>query len=196
MKVYHVVLFIHIFALLAAIAASTLSHFAVARMQAASTVGEVRGWGSLISKLRLVFPLALLTLVASGVYMVNKAWSWKLGWVTAALIGVVYLFISGGFLGVRTTALLKSLTGDAAVAVDPTVTRMLRDPLTNSLAWANTCLAIGVVYIMATKPGLGDSVIALVVAIAIGVVVAIPSWRGRSTATATVTVESAARGQS
>lgn len=196
MKLYHIVLFIHICALLAAIATSALSHYSVARMQAASTVGEVRSWVPVIGNARKIFPIALLTLVASGAYMVSKAWSWSAGWVNAALIGVVLLFISGVFVGFRFGPLRRALEGDASAPVSPTVTRILRDPLTNSLAWANTFLAIGIVYIMTNKPGLGDSLIALVVAMAIGVVVAIPSWRGGSGARTETSVRAGARERS
>jgi hypothetical protein len=177
LKLYHIMLFVHICALLVAIAASTLSHFAAIRMQATRTVGELRGWTLLVNKVGRAFPIALLVLVASGAYMVNKAWTWKAGWVNAALVGVVVLFACGGYVGSRVNALRRALTGDADAAVDPAIARMLRDPLTNSIAWANTFLAIGIVYIMVNKSGLVDSILALAVAMAIGVVVAIPSWR-------------------
>jgi hypothetical protein len=76
MDIYHLVLFVHISALLAAIAASALSHLAESRMQAAQTIGELRQWGALVAKAGKVFPLALLTIVAGGAYMVSSAWAW------------------------------------------------------------------------------------------------------------------------
>jgi hypothetical protein len=72
---YTLVLFVHISALLAAIAASTLGHFAESRMRTAQSIGELRQWGALVARASKVFPLALLMLVATGAYMVSRAWA-------------------------------------------------------------------------------------------------------------------------
>ena len=181
MDVYNLALFVHISALLAAIAASALSHFAESRMRAAQTVGELRQWGALAASVGRVFPLALLTLVASGAYMVSNAWAWNDGWIDVAIGGVVLLFISGEFLSSRGRALGRALGGDPQEPVSAAVTQMVRDPLTRSLSYATTTLSIGIVFVMVNKPTLLVGAIAtLVVASAIGVALARLRWRGGS----------------
>jgi hypothetical protein len=178
MNVYTLVLFVHISALLVAIATSALIHFAESRMLSARTVGELRQWGALLTRLAKVFPLALLTLVASGAYMVSSGWAWNIGWIDAALGGVTLLFVGGIFLDNRGKALGYTLGGDPLDPVSAASTRLLHDPITRSVSYAATSLSFGIVFIMVNKPSLVGAIVTFVVAIAIGVVVAIPRWRG------------------
>jgi hypothetical protein len=172
MTIYTLALFVHISALLAAIAASALSHFAESRMGAAQTVGDLREWGTLAGRVGKVFPLALLTLVATGAYMVSSAWAWNDGWIDVALGGVALLFIGGEFLGRRGKALGRMLEGDSRAPVSAAVRRVLRDPLTHSVSYATTTLSIGIVFVMVNKPSLLGALAALFVALAIGVALA------------------------
>lgn len=198
MDVYHLVLFVHICALLAAIGASALVHVSEIRMQAAQTKGEVRQWGMLAGSMDKVFPLALLTLFATGAYLVASRWAWNLGWVDVAVGGVVLLFLGGGFLGSRGKALMRATEGDPHAPVDGVLMRVMRDPLTRSISSGNTGLAIGIVFIMVNKPPLLGALAALILAVAIGVVLAIPPWRGEPAGAraATVLADTSAGGRS
>lgn len=55
-----------------------------------------------------MFPLALLTLVATGPYMVSSAWAWNDGWIDVAIGGVVLLFLGGEFVGSRGRTLARA----------------------------------------------------------------------------------------
>ena len=178
MTLYTLALFIHISALLAAIAASALNHFAEGRMLAARTVGDLRQWGALAAKAGKVFPLALLTLVATGSYMVTTAWAWNDGWIDVAIGGVVTLFVSGEFLGRRGKALGMRLGGDPSQPVSAELTALVRDPLMRSVSYATTSLAIGIVFVMVNKPGLLGALAALIISAAVGVTLA--TLRGRA----------------
>ena len=180
MNTYTLVLFVHISALLAAIAASALSHFAESRMRVAQTIGELRQWGTMAARASKVFPLALLTLVASGAYMVSSAWAWNEGWIDVAIGGVVLLFIGGQFLGSRGKALGRALEGDPREPVSAAAAQMARDPITRSVSYTTTALSIGIVFIMVNKPSLQGALATLVVATAIGVAVATVRRRGEA----------------
>ncbi len=178
MNLYHIVLFLHICALLAAISAGALVHFAEIRMRAGRTIGEVRPWVMLAGSVDKTFPLALLTLVATGAYMVSAAWAWNDGWVDTAIGGVVLLFITGGFLSSRGKALGRALGGDPHEFLSAATARMVCDPITRSVSCANTALAVGIVFVMVNKPSLPGALATLAVAVVTGMVVAIPLWRG------------------
>lgn len=195
MDLYHITLFLHIGALLAAFGASALGHYSEVRMTAARTTGDLRQWGAVAGSVEKVFPVALLILVVTGAYMVSSAWTWSEGWIDVALVGVVLLFVSGGFLGSRGKALGRALQGDPRDPVSPAAARMVRDPVTRSVSFGNTGMAIGIVFIMVTKPDLLGSIVSLVVAIILGMALAIPLWRGRPAGAAPSLADAGARGR-
>jgi hypothetical protein len=169
MTLYNLALFVHISALLAAIAASALSHFAESRMRTTQTVGDLRQWASLAGRAGKVFPLALLTLVATGAYMVSSGWAWNDGWIDVALASVLLLFISGAYLDRRGKSLGQTLEGDPSQPVSATARRLAHDPLTRSVSYAATTLSIGIVFVMVNKPSLLGALATVLVALTIGV---------------------------
>jgi hypothetical protein len=172
MDAYAIVLFLHLCALLGAIGTAALLHFAEIKLRCADTVAAVRIWSRLIENGAKVFPLALLLLLGSGAYLVDRRWSWSAGWVEAALIGVGVLFLVGaGVIGARSRALRRELRDDAECAPGTRLAHLAREHLAGIASWTNTGLALGIVFVMTTKPGLAGSLAALVVAASLGAVV-------------------------
>ncbi|HEU4990296.1 MAG: hypothetical protein KGL93_13260 [Gemmatimonadota bacterium] len=155
---YNLALFVHLLALLAATAASALVHFAAHRRAEAPTLRESMQWAGLIGKTSKVFPIAVLTLVLTGSYMVHAHWTWQVGWVEAGLLGAIALLATGAVLGARggaqaqrNVARMKAAAGrelpnDAAV-----------DRVSAVLSDMNTWLAISIVLVMTVKLALGGS---------------------------------------
>src|SRR5689334_15446354 len=141
MDAYRIVLFLHFCALLGAMGAGSAAHLAQARMAAASTPAEARTWARLLKKLARVFPLALLALLLTGAYLVHDRWTWDLGWVDAGLVGIALLLVNGrGVVGRRLQAVGR--------APDAEILALARGPLVHSAAWANTGLAVSIVFVM------------------------------------------------
>lgn len=173
MDSYGLVLFLHLCALLGAIGTAALLHFAEARMRAAETIAAIRGWARLIEKGAKVFPLALLVLLGTGAYLVDRRWTWSAGWVEAGLAGVVVLFVVGaGVVGSRSRALRRELRVAPAGALPPRVEYLAREHVGWIASWTNTGLALGIVCVMTTKPSLLGSLAALAVGAGLGAVVA------------------------
>jgi hypothetical protein len=179
---YHLALFLHLCALLAAMSAAGIAHYAEIRMHKARVSGELLEWATLLARAERVFPFALLTLVAAGAYMVSTAWPWSAGWVDMALVAVVALFGSGIFLATRVMALQRALAGDPDAPISTQALHMANSLLTRSMSYGNTALVLGVVFIMVTKLDLLGSLISLVVAYAIGVALANTLGHTRSAA--------------
>jgi hypothetical protein len=178
---YQLAVYFHLCALFAAFSASTLLHFIESRECAASTVGEVRGWHGLMSKLVRVFPVSLLVLVASGGYLVHSAWDWHMGWVQAGLVGVGLLLLNGPIIaGSRHRRIQRFLDAAGDGPVPPVLAAMLRDRLMRCATWANTVLALGIALAMTLKTGLAASIAILVVAMLIGAAIALPARPART----------------
>ena len=171
---YRLVLFLHLSALLAAISTSAVLHFAETRLQAAPTVADVRTWAGLIEKGSRVFPLALLLLLGTGAYLVDRGWTWSSGWVIAGLVGVGVLFVVGaGVVGGRSRALKRVLSDAPDGATPAEAAQITREHPGGIASWTNTGLALGIVFVMTAKLALAGSLAALVIATAIGATVAL-----------------------
>ena len=144
-------------------------HFAAARLRDAETVAVARTWAGVIEKASRVFPIALAALLISGAYLVHRGWSWSTGWIDAGLAGVVLLFALGaGIVGARTRALTRELSAAADGPLGERAARIARQHPGAIASWTNTGLALGVVFVMTTKPALAGSIVALAVAATLG----------------------------
>jgi uncharacterized membrane protein len=170
---YRLVLFLHLLALLGAIGTSGLVHFAEAQLRAAETAAAARPWAALLERATRVFPPALLVLVASGAYLVHRGWTWGSGWIVAGLIGVAVLLVNGaGVVGRRTRALRRALAAAGDGALSPPLLQLTRAHPGGIASWTNTGLAVGVVFVMTTKPALAGSLASLAIAALLGAAVA------------------------
>lgn len=176
---YHTALFLHLIALVAASAAAGLTHFAEGRCRRAATATEALHWHEFTGSVAKVFPIAIVALLATGGFMVGDggAWSWSAGWVEAGIAGAVLLFASGGVLGARGRATGRELARLVAEAKAGDAPALRHDPLVSVLSWMNTGLAIGVVFVMTTKPPLGGALLVLAVAAAAGATLGAPRKR-------------------
>jgi hypothetical protein len=174
---YQLVLYVHLCALFAAFSASTLLHFIEARECAAAGVAEVRDWHARLKNLVKVFPVAMITLLASGAYLVHAMWSWRMGWVQAGVLGLVLLIVNGPIIaGGRHRRIERYLEGNGDGAVTPELAAMLRDPVMRAATWANTALALGIALAMTLKTGQIASIAILLGAMLAGV--ALSAMRG------------------
>jgi hypothetical protein len=169
---YQVSLYVHLLALVAAASASSVVHLAEARARRAASVGEARQWHALVGRTSRVFPVAVLTLFATGAYMVGVEgpWSWGTGWVEAGLAGGAFLLVVGAVLGIRGARAGRTLARLDAADVEG-ARAASHDRVAAALSWVNTGVALAVVFAMATKPALAASLTALVVGAVVGLCV-------------------------
>jgi hypothetical protein len=170
MNSYTVVLFLHLCALLGAIGTAALLHFAEVRLSAARDVSAIRVWSHVIANGGKVFPLALVVLLATGAYLVHRSWTWGAGWVIAALVGVGVLLVTGaGVVGGRSRALTRELHGAEDGVISARLAYLAHDHIGGIASWANTGLALAIVFVMTTKPGLAAALASLVVGAGFGI---------------------------
>ena len=176
MIAYRVALFLHIIALVAASSAAVIVHLAHARYRNATGRAEARGWHRLLGSVTRTFPIAVVTLVATGAYMVSTmgANAWALGWVQAGLVAAVFLFASGATIGVRDKRIGEQLERSG---VRERGAPLPWDSVGAILSWVNTCLAMSVVFVMTNKASLLGSLATLAVGVAIGAAIGISRER-------------------
>ncbi len=162
---YHIALFIHFLALVAASAAAAIVHFADGRSSRAATADEALQWHDLVDAAAKVFPVAVLTLFATGGFMMYEAgWMWSSGWIGAGALGADTLAVVGRILGVRGAVRRREIVR----AREESRPVPAGHALDEALAWGNTGMAIAIVLVMVTKPALPAALLWLVVGLAAG----------------------------
>jgi len=172
---YAIALFFHLLSLLLATAAATMALFAALRLRSADNAPDAEYWHALIGKIVRAFPIAVVGLLSSGIYMIHSRWNWKVPWIDAALIGLGLIVVLGtGVEGSRARALKRSL---AMEGMSVRTRQLLRDPVAWTAKMMTLTLIVAVVFVMTVKPSTADCAAAIIVALLAGAVVAIPFWR-------------------
>ena len=178
MRLYDIVLFVHLAALFAAFGATAVVAVAMRRIRSAVTGAEALPWLALGKHAAHIFPAALLTLLASGAYMVHRAWSWDRGFVVAGLAGIVFLGVVGDRVeGGRARRLAHALAADPQALVAEHAAGLVQDPVWWTAALVNPAVALAVAFDMATKPSVAAAFAVLAVGAALGAALAVPLWR-------------------
>lgn len=176
MQTYHVVLFIHLASLLIAVGAATTLHIADVEIRRARTLGEVGRLGLRMKATAKVFPIAIVGLIGSGIYMTHDVgWGFSAPWVLAGEVGLGAIVLLGDLVNGRNGRKLGETIGAAMAQggdgpVTPAVQARLDDPLAKFASIAPTALMFGVIYAMTVKPGTLGSTVAMLVALAVGAV--------------------------
>ena len=154
MDLYHIALYLHIVAVIVASAATAVTKLAATRRARARTIGEVLDWHNVLMSASKWFPIVLAVFVITGAVMLSRGQSsvWGSGFVVAGLVGVLLLFASGTYLGLKGKALGGLLQSIAAKGSDQPAPRLVPPAMVAMLPTVNTGIALAVVFDMVTKP--------------------------------------------
>jgi hypothetical protein len=175
MSVYSISVFLHIVGALGLFAALALEWASVHNLRRAATTGQAREWARLLGGVRFVGGPSILTLLATGIYMSVARWGGQ-GWIGAGVGGVVLMAVLGGVLTGRRAAAIggELMSGDGSLST--ALKRRIQDPVLLLSARLRTALALGVVFVMSTKPGGASALIAMGAALVLGFAAGLPAW--------------------
>ncbi|HKB93292.1 MAG TPA: hypothetical protein VKC62_03540 [Gaiellaceae bacterium] len=175
MDTYHVVLYIHVLALLLGFGAGMVVSVALFKLRAAQTAEQAAPWGMLAGQTEKVFPIAILALLATGAYMTSDVWTWGTGWIDVGIAGLAVLAVQGGGIAARRGHLVaQALQENGPGALGDRARRMARDRILWTASFANEGVVLAIVWNMTEKPGTAGSVAAVVIGWAVGATFA---WR-------------------
>jgi hypothetical protein len=162
MTAYEVALFAHLLGVVTLFAAIALVETAGARLRRAASVEHVRLWVDLTRSAAPLFPVALVTVLGSGLFMTADSWTFTTPWVVVATATVVVLGgIGGGVQGLR----LAGIGRTAAAAQDGPVPQHLAELIAAPALWVAIVTpdvaTLGILWTMATKPGWTGSIVAV-----------------------------------
>ena len=150
---YPLAKYAHLFALFVAAGVTAVTKLAAGRRMRARTVGEALDWHNVLLSAAKLFPICLVVLAITGGYMLSVLHvSMSTGFIVAGVSGLVWLFASGAFLGIKGGAVRRALEGMAAKGADQPVPKMAPPAAVVLLPTINTGIALGVALDMVAKP--------------------------------------------
>jgi hypothetical protein len=177
LNTYHYVLYIHLLSLFVGIGAGSVLLACLLQLRAARTVEQAAPWGMVAGKVGKLFPIAILGLFGTGAYMTSETtfpWTWSTRWIDVGIAALVVLTVQGAGIAERTAHKLKAaLMANGPGPLGPEARRMALHPGLWVVEFSNLGIVFGVVWNMTEKPGLGESIAAVVVGYAVGAVLAL-----------------------
>jgi hypothetical protein len=171
---YLAVKYIHLLALLVGIGAGSVLLVCLFQLRSAKTLEAAAPWGRVAGKVGLLFPVAILGLFGTGAYLTTDIWTWSTRWIDVSIGGLVLLALQGPLVAERTAKKLgQALQANGPGPLGPAARRMTRHPGLWVSEFSNLGVVPGVVWDMTQKPGLGESIAAVVVGYAVGAVLAL-----------------------
>jgi hypothetical protein len=186
MNAYNVALFIHLLGVVTLFIAIGLLQRVGARIRTAESASELRLLMSFVQPTARMFPAAFILLLAGGLYMTDRLWSFTTSWVVVALVTLALLAAAGsGFVGARLARLGRSVAEAGDGPLPAPVRAAARDLALWGVLSANNAAAMGLLWLMATKPGWTASILIVVGLSLLGAVIGTVAARravGRATA--------------
>ena len=177
MNTYHYVLYVHLLALFVGIGAGAVLLACLLQLRAARTLEQAVPWGMLAGKVGKFFPVAILGLFGSGAYLTSETtfpWSWNTRWIEVAIAALVVLTVQGAGIAERTGHKLQAaLMANGPGPLGPEARRMALHPGLWVVEFSNLGIVFGVVWNMTQKPGLGESLAAVLVGYGVGAALAL-----------------------
>jgi hypothetical protein len=188
---YHYVLYVHLLALFVGIGAGSVLLACLLQLRAARTVEQAAPWGMMAGKMGKLFPVAIIGLFASGAYMTSTSvspWSWSTRWIDVGIAALVVLTVQGAGIAERTGHKLgAALQANGPGPLGPEARRMTLHPGLWVVEFSNLGIVFGVVWNMTLKPGLGESIAAVLIGYAVGAGLALLITRSAQEELATAT---------
>jgi hypothetical protein len=171
---YDVVLYIHLLSLFVGIGAGSVVLACLLRLRAPRTVEQAVPWGMMAGQVGKFFPIAILGLFGTGAYMTSHLWTWSTRWIDVGIAALVVLTVQGVLIAERTGhKLAAALQANGPGPLGPEARRMALHPGLWVVEFSNLGIVFGVVWNMTEKPGLGESLAAVLVGYAVGAVLAL-----------------------
>lgn len=179
MTFYSIALFLHIVGALGLFVALGLEWVSLLYLRRATTIEQAREWLSVLGLLRWVGPTSMGIILLPGFYMMATVWRGA-AWIGVALAAMILLAV----IGAAVTGPRMATIGRAVATESGSLSLAFRQRLHDPFLWASiqirVAIALGIVFLMTVKPGLGGALLTVGVALILGLASALPMWgRGR-----------------
>src|SRR3989442_107606 len=161
MNIYSIVLYLHILGALLLFVAMGIEFLTVSRLRSAGTAEQARDWLGVLGSLRVIGPVALVTILIPGLYMAATSAGWE-GWNILALVAMVVIAALGAASNAARMPAIGRSIGPLRGPLPPEARAGLRDRIVWSSILTRIGIGLRIVLLMTAKPDLVGSAVALV----------------------------------
>jgi len=155
MDFYTLLIFVHVLGGVSVFGALGVEVAALRSLSRADTITEARTSMAILDEVGSFAHVAMITVLVTGVWMMAARWGPE-PWVLMALAALVAMGILGAVLTLPAMVRLEAALAVGSGAVPGNSGGLVGGPLRASL-WFRVGLAVGIVGLMTTKPGLAAS---------------------------------------
>jgi hypothetical protein len=180
MNIYSIALFVHVISAIGNFFGNGTLLLCMAALRRAQRVEQVRTIVALTAITRLIFPLSIFLLIATGLLLAVIAWGVQ-AWDAVALVSFVLIVVPLGAIvaGRRFSAIVnmarEAPDGPLPVALEAHI----HDPVLGTALQTITALLLGMVFLMTMKPTLIGSILVMAIALVLGLASGLPLARAR-----------------
>lgn len=175
MTLYSLVLFLHIVGALGLFIALGLEWISLWYLRRATTAEQAGQWLLAFALLRRIYPAVWVALLLPGIYMTTAVWG-GVAWLGIALVAMFLLPILGMAISGRRMATIGPAVAAESGLLSPTLQQRLGDSLLWVSIQVRVAIALGIVFLMTIKPGLGGALFTIGLAVVLGLALAWPVW--------------------
>ena len=166
---YTIALFLHVLGALGMFVALAFEWVAWAGLRRSGTVQEARGWLGLLGLVRRVGPASLGLILVAGLYMTATVVGWT-AWILVGLASFVVIAALGGISNGRSLPAIERALQTDTGPISDALRQSMSAPILAASVRVRTALALGIVFLMTTKPDVVGALVVIAVAAAVGAV--------------------------
>jgi hypothetical protein len=174
MTLYSFALFLHIIGAVGLFIALSLEWISLWYLRRVATVEQARPWltlSGLPGRVHLVSGAAILL---PGIYMMATVWG-GVAWIILTLAAMLLMIVLGMALTGRRMATIEAALTTERGPISHALHQRLRDPLLWASIQLRIAIALGIVFLMTVKPGLGGALLTIGAAVVLGLTSALPA---------------------
>jgi hypothetical protein len=166
MTFYSLVLFVHVTAVLGLSAALSIEALSLFHLRRASTLTDASRWIEPVPRLPFVTGGSALVIFFSGVYLAIRMSAFDAGWPKVTVGALLLIAPLGALTGRRMRAIRRACAD--ANAINSELLSRLQDPFLKISLSIRVGIFLGIVLLMAAKPGLWESIGIVGAAVVVG----------------------------
>ena len=172
MSLYALALFAHLVGVLSLFIGMGLQWTVLIGFRRAQTMAQLRLWSSLLRPVAMLGPLSVVLILLAGGYMMFTAWGIGTSWIVVSIGAMLLMAALGMGITVRKLRVVQRAAVDGGVS--DVISSELRHHIYIPMLWISAHLAsgiaVGIVFMMATKPSWLVSLFVMAVTLALGAV--------------------------
>jgi len=172
MSLYTLALFAHLVGVLSLFIGIGLQWTIIIGFRRAQSISQMRLWSGLLRPVAMLGPLSAVLILLAGGYMMFTTWGIGTPWIVVSIGAMLLMAALGMGITVRNLRVIQrtAIAHGKSEAISPELRHRIYNPMLWISAHLASGLTLGIVFLMATKPGWLASLLVMAVTMAMGAI--------------------------